>query len=285
MFLCICVLLLYQVESESENNIEHRLQWWRTEIGAEDKLSANMGSGVKIAIIDTGVDRTHPDLKNAMIKEISIKNSNGEAADEAHGTAVAGIMVAFPSDEAGVLGLSPMAELVSIDVTDSEYVTPEEIVAGIEIAIREDVDIISISLGLKNDNDAVHDAIKSAYEKGIVIVASAGNYMEGDVLYPAKYDEVLCVGALDKKGEIISPKEIQDKKVIYLPGENIVTTYSGERQYVGATGTSFSTAILSGIIALMMELKPDITLQEIYTYFEELPHDSKVTISGCLNMD
>ena len=71
--------------------------------------------------------------------------------------------------------------------------------------------------------------------------------------------------------------------MIYLPGENIVTTYSGERLYVGASGTSFSTAILSGIIALMIEVRPDMTAQEIYTYFEMLPIDSKVTIDKCLD--
>lgn len=276
-------VLLYQVKLRNIGNIEHRLQWWRTEIGAENRVKMATGNGVKIAILDTGVDCTHPDLLASKIKEVRIEGLEATNDDKVHGTAVAGIIAAYPNDSEGVLGIAPLVEIISIDVTDSEYVEPENIIAGIEMAIKEDVDIISISLGLKEDNSEVHAVIKRAYEKGIVIVASAGNYMESDVLYPAKYDEVLCVGALNKKGEIVSPKGALEKKVVYLPGENIVTTYSGERLYVGATGTSFSTAILSGIIALMIETNPDITIQEIYTYFEELLYNSEVTIDKCLD--
>lgn len=264
-------------------NIEHRLQWWLEEINWEVEQREYTGKNIKIALLDTGVDTSHPDLAHADIKSLKTNSVLSVNDDKSHGTAIAGILAGMPSTSKGVLGIAPNATIISIDITDQEYVTAQNIIDGIKMAICEDVDIISISLGLKENNPQVHKAIKEAYDKGIIIVASSGNYMENDVLYPAKYDEVLCVGAYGKKGNIISPKGNVKKTTIYLPGENIVTTNAKDKQYLGANGTSFSAAILSGTVILMKEANPQISSQAIYDYFNSDKTSINFDINQCIS--
>lgn len=259
------------------------MQWWLDSIEWNNDRQRYSGQGVKIAILDTGVETSHSDLSKAEIvcKKIDVISSIND--DKSHGTAIAGIISAYPSHNKGVLGIAPSASIVSIDITDTEYAEPQNIIAGIEIAIDEQVDIISISLGLLEDNDDLHNAIKNAYNLGIIIVASAGNYMDGDTLYPAKYDEVICVGSKGKDGEIISPRNIGDNSVIYAPGENIVTIATEQKDYFGATGTSFSTAIVTGMVAIMKEVNPSLLPMDCISFFETIDPQENLTVAKCID--
>lgn len=256
----------------SSVKISHRLQWWLSAINWDETRLNYSGKNVTIAIIDTGIDMKHPDLANVnFIEEVKICSQSSEKTDDkSHGTAIAGIIAAFPSSSKGALGVATDVNIVSIDVTDGDCVELADLIEGIRVAAESNVDIISISVGLKEDNSQLHDVIIDAYNKGIIIIASAGNYMENDLLYPAKYDEVICVGSTNKEGEIISPKGSFEKTIVYLPGENIVTTSCDDDGYVGANGTSFSTAIFAGVIAILKEAGNDFTVADIYEYIDLL---------------
>lgn len=275
------IALIIVTQSNNSAIPKHRLQWWLEAIEWNTKRDYT-GKGVKIAVLDTGIDMSHPDLQVANIVSRSMSLVSSVDDDKSHGTAIAGIIAAYPSHDKGVWGIAPSSEIISIDITDGEYIEPQSIVEGIEIAIAEQVDIISISLGLHDDNNELHQAIQKAYNLGIIIIASAGNYMDGDVLYPAKYDEVICVGSVGKDGNIISPQNIISDDVIYAPGENVVTICVGQKKYLGATGTSFSTAIITGIVSIMKEVNPHITTEEIINFFSNANVDTFVSIEKCI---
>ena len=139
-----------------------------------------------------------------------------------------------------------------------------------------DVDIINISCGSAKSNKNLKAIIQQAFEKDIVIVASAGNFMKDDILYPASYNGVLAVGSISKTGEIISPLGNIEKNIIYLPGEHIVTT-APDSSYTSMFGTSPATAILTGIIAIILEANPELSNEQIYEYFNNNSTQLKVT--------
>lgn len=264
----------------------HRLQWWLADINWDDNRLNYSGNDVTIAIIDSGVDVNHPDLKHCIKKHIKVSNvsENNSDNDFLHGTAVSGVIAGYPSNEKGVLGIAPNCHIISIDVTDDEYgkVEVSSLVEGINIAISEKVDIISISIGILNDYDSLHKAIETAYNENIIIVAAAGNYTDTEVLYPATYEEVICAGSKSKDGSILFPKNYSGNNIVYLPGENIVTTLPGAK-YGATFGTSVSAPILSGTIALMLEANPTVTQQEIYEYFSEYG-TIDFNVHNCINM-
>lgn len=257
----------------SSDTPEHRLQWWLKSLNWNDERTRN-GKGIKIAVIDTGIDSSHPDLKGSIVTEYRVSQlaSINKANDFEHGTMVAGIISAFPSLKNGVLGVAPESEIISIDVSDSDGMASiETLTEAIEFALSQDVDIINISMGLEGYSSELHKVIKKVYEEGIVIVAAAGNDIYGKVLYPAKFNEVICVGATSKKGDFLY--DYDDELVaVFLPGENIVTTFSSyeydiDKKYTSSTGSSVSAPILSGIIALVLESKDSISNDEIKDYF------------------
>lgn len=145
------------------------------------------GDGVTVAVIDSGVDALHPDLENTSIQEYRVSSlENSEEGPLSHGTEVAGVIAAYPKTDEGVLGVAPGVSILSVDVTDSEIIGDEELIEGIEYAAEQGVDVINISIGTPTDSEELHNAVKKAYQAGIVIVAAAGNYMRDDVLY-SKY--------------------------------------------------------------------------------------------------
>lgn len=268
LILCLAVYLNLHGGEEYERT-PHRLQWWLSAINWDQDRTKETGDGVSIAVLDSGIDSKHPDISEAVVKEYRVSSIGKEEGNTLHGTAVAGIIAGSPSHDKGVLGVAVNAHILSVDVTDAKNGVMEidALIEGIRYAISQNVDIISISAGVKEDVKQLHAAIKEAYDAGIVIVAAAGNFMKDDMLYPAKYPEVIAAGALSKDGTISSPTGRLPKNVVYLPGENIVTTRN-EAGYTGIDGTSAATPILSGVIALMKERHKQLTNEEMIEYFE-----------------
>lgn len=287
IIICAIIFSILIFMKQKERNIEHRLQWWLDDINWDEDRLKYTGQGITIAVLDTGIDSSHPDLSNAKISEIRINSLNDENGNKKHGTAIAGIIAAFPNNDKGVLGIAVNTKIISVDVTNETRVDCENLVKGVEVAIEQGVDIINISIGVKNDSDELHQCIRKAYDLGIVVIAAAGNYMIDEILYPAAYEEVICVGAYDKNHDIISPKGNISKSTTYLPGDNIVTANSSEEKlYVGASGTSFSAAILSGIVSLMLEAREADKItkrEEVYNYFNQILLKETINVKDCIS--
>ena len=275
LILFILLFIVTSCQKPPESN--HRLQWWLTDIGWDegDRVASIDGAGVTIAVIDSGIDATHPDLQGRIIEEHRV-DGVGYAVNYEHGTAAAGIICAKPSNKEGVLGVATGAKIISIDISDEPTTDVKKLIEGIEYAVSKDVDIINISEGIAEDNPELKAAIDRAYEEGIIIVAASGNDISGEILYPTKYEHVLSVNSYTPDG--LRPFG-EDFKSIYLPGGDIVTTHSSvyvPRKYISYTGTSVAAAILTGVIALVLQQAPNVTNQDVYGYFTDYSSEFKV---------
>ncbi|MGQ5175976.1 S8 family serine peptidase [Bacillus halotolerans] len=175
--------------------------WGLRLIGKNEKIEKK--SNISIAILDSGIDSNHEDLKGVVKKEYNaLEPSEGVIEDKfGHGTAVAGI-IASNDNKIGTLGISPYADIYSVKVLDDKgRGSVESIVKGIEWSIDNNVDIVNISVGLKKSDQKLKRVIDEANEKGVIVVAAAGNNYGLNADYPARYQNVISVGAINKKNE------------------------------------------------------------------------------------
>jgi subtilisin family serine protease len=232
-----------------------------------DYRSSYTGEGVNIAILDTGIDTDHPDL-NVMGGVCVLNDSctNGYLDDNGHGTHVAGILAALDNDK-GILGVAPDVNLYSVKAMDSTGSgTTSTILSGVEWAIDNNIDILNMSITTEKDDDALKKIIDQAYSEGLLIVAAAGNngtsYGEEDtILFPARYTNVIAVGAINNQNNRVSLSATGPALEIMAPGYNIYSTvpklsdsFDGIRDgYSYMTGTSMAAPYISGLLALYKE--------------------------------
>ncbi|WP_456272201.1 S8 family peptidase [Bacillus sp. AK031] len=223
------------------------------------------GSGMTIAVLDTGCDLTHPDLEGRITGIRNFTSDDGGAEDNVtdyngHGTHVAGTIAAIENGQ-GVVGVAPEANLLIIKVLAGEGGSGKYdwIVDGIQYAIDQGVDIISMSLGGPTDYPPLHEVIQQAVDKNIPVVCAAGN--EGDenaetdeFSYPACYNEVISIGAIDFDRKSSYFTNSNNEVDLVAPGEYILSTIPGGK-YAKFSGTSMSAPHVSGALALIKILE------------------------------
>jgi subtilisin family serine protease len=219
------------------------------------------GSGIKVAVLDTGILLNHPDLQVSGGYDTTGKGSYND--DNGHGTHVAGSIAAL-NNTIGVLGAAPSAKLYAVKVLNSAGSgTYSNIIAGIEWAINNDIDVINMSLGGSSGSTALEQACNSAYNAGVLVVAAAGN--EGTssgsnecIGYPARYSSVMAVGSITSSNVRSSFSSTGSTLEIMAPGSNIYsTTYNGS--YGTMSGTSMACPHVAGVAALVWSAKPSMT--------------------------
>ncbi|WP_206438405.1 S8 family peptidase [Paenibacillus whitsoniae] len=232
------------------------IPWGVEQIGAPEIWSKSVGKNIRVGVIDTGIDYKHPDLKNSISHGINLLNRRVLPYDDnGHGTHIAGT-IAATGRYSGIVGVAPRAIIHPVKAFDqhgSAYVS--DIIAGIDWCVQNDLDIINMSFGMKTYNPTLEQAVMNAYYNGKVIVASSGNDgRKKSVDYPARFPQVVSVGALTRLGRI-APFSNRGKQIdIYAPGERVYSAWLGGK-YHELSGTSMATAHVSGVIALMLALK------------------------------
>jgi len=263
-------------------------QWALPRIQAPEAWDLQTGSSsTKIAIIDTGCDMAHPDLELNINKSLSYDFLNSDAdptddSEDSHGTHVAGIIAAQGNNAKGVAGLNWKADLVIYKALDSAGEgTIDKLMLAIQRAIDDKADVINMSWGTEEDSLALHEALQAAYDSGIVLVAASGN--EGKLLYPAKYEEVLAVGGTGKAAGDPRWSQTVDGKTyesaygkeidVAAPAEDIYSTIkhsaSEELSYGALSGTSMSSAFVSGEAGLLLSQNNTLEREEIYSIIRE----------------
>jgi len=230
------------------------IDWGLSAIMAPRVWHKTKGEGIKVAVLDTGIDHNHPDLKDNVKAYIDFTKSPYGAMDrKGHGTHVAGI-IAGVDNGIGMIGVAPKAELYAAKVLgDNGGGTYDAIIRGIEWAIAQDVDIINMSLGVSTEPPKkVHEAIKHAHDAGIILIAATGNGNR-EVCWPAMYDEVIAVSAMDMTYERASFSNYGIKNEIMAPGVDIYSTYPNGK-YAELSGTSMATPVITGCVALYLSL-------------------------------
>ncbi|WP_455716664.1 S8 family peptidase [Anaerosporobacter sp.] len=248
-----------KAKEKSIKNTSNNNEWNMQSINTDNVSTYNTASNkIKVAIIDSGIDYTE-DIDVTERKNFIPEQDDTSIIYEdltGHGTAIAGILTAKNND-IGITGINPNIELYSARVLDETNSAPtSRVVDAIDWAIEKNVNIISISFGIDSDADNLKDAIQRAYNAGILIIAAAGN--DGNVEYPAAYDEVIAVGSVNSNGEI-SPSSSKGEEIeIVAPGELVKSTgaFGGE---VVSSGTSMAVPHVVGVASLLWEKDPSVS--------------------------
>lgn len=240
------------------------IPWGVRRIGAPETWSASTGYRIRIGVIDTGADFNHPDLRHSLARGINLLNRvNLPFDDNGHGTHIAGTISAAGGSQ-GMMGVAPRSLVFPVKAFDhngSAYVS--DIILGIDWCVRNRMHIVNMSFGMKSNSQALQNIIRKAYNAGIIVVASSGNDKKGrGADYPARYAQTISVGATNKDGKIASFSNYGPCIDIYAPGEKITSAWLGGG-YKEMSGTSMATSHVSGSIALLLALKPDLKPGEI----------------------
>lgn len=222
------------------------------------------GHGVKVAVIDSGIS-SHPELKIAGgISTYGSQSSSNYADDNGHGTHVAGI-IAADSGNGKVVGMAPGVSLYAVKALGADGKgTLDDVLEGIDWAITNQMDIINLSLGTSEDSQLLHDMVDKAHNLGILVVASAGNSGttsntdQDTVNYPAKYDSVIAVAAVDQYLNRADFSSTGSTVEVAAPGTYILSTYPGDT-HILMNGTSQAAPHVAGELALLMEKNPSAT--------------------------
>lgn len=213
------------------------------------------GAGVKIGMIDTPIDILHRSLDNSKVRRVELISA-GNAANQKHGTAIAGVLIG----QNPRIGIAPEASLYAVSAFSSDPQNPNDrsstaglVAKAIDLCIEEKVDILNLSFAGKSD-PLVKKLIQKAVNNNIIVVSSAGNGgPKAEPAYPAAFDNVLAVTAVDEQESIFGRANRGSYIDLAAPGVNIFTT-SPAGTFDLATGTSMATAHVTGLIALLLSL-------------------------------
>lgn len=265
------------------------------------------GKGIKIAIIDTGCDITHPDLNDRILGVRNFTSDDRGALNivtdyVGHGTHVAGI-IAANENGSGIIGVAPRAKLLILKALSTNGGQYAWVINAINYAVAQKVHIISMSLGGSYNDNKLHLAIINAVNKGILVVCAAGNEGDGtditaELSYPAAYNEVISVGSIDINRHASEFSSTNNEVDLVAPGQGlgtrgIVSTAPGGG-YTEMSGTSMATPHVSGALALIInwatsKFGRNLTETEIYAQLIKktvsLGYSKKIEGNGMLYLE
>ena len=249
--------------------------WSLPRINAPDAWSISTGSSnVIIAILDTGVDATHPDLASQIVPGWNIYNNNADTSDVyGHGTAVAGTAAAASNNSAGVASVAWGCRIMPVRISDnSGYGSYSNIASGLTWAADHGARVANISYDVSGSR-TVSSAAKYFQGKGGVVAAAAGNQASFNSLSDDPY--ILTVGATDSSDNLFSWSNRGNNLDLVAPG-NVYTTVPGGNYGVGG-GTSFASPIIAGAAALVLSVNPNLTPGRVQDILKQSADDLGVT--------
>ncbi len=265
-------------------------QWAHEKIESPRAWDVTKGSSsVVVAIVDTGLDLGHPDLKDRLTPS-STWYDFGEDDDDpsdtyGHGTHVAGISGATGNNNEGVSGASWNTSLMPVKVfpDDKGSTSMYTVAKGVVHAVDHDADIINLSLGSSSDSDTMRDAVNYAYDHDVMVVAAAGNSDDDDESYPAANEHVFAVAATDNQDKKASFSNYGDWVDISAPGVSILSTTPTyhvkmndnglEQDYDTMSGTSMASPLVAGVAALVKAVHPDWKPDQIAEHLQDTSDD------------
>lgn len=218
--------------------------------------TAPAGEGVVVAVVDSGVEASHPDLQGRVTRGPDFVDNDGLPDDaNGHGTHIAGIIAAAADNGIGGAGVAPRARILAIRVLDQNNSGgPAGVAAGIDAATAAGADVINLSLNWPHRTAAlapVTAAVQRAADAGIAVIVASGNDAQPRCEEPFLPDRTLCVGAVDGDLQIASFSSHGDGLGIVAPGSDLLSTWRGG-DYVSVSGTSQAAAVASGVAALLV---------------------------------
>jgi subtilisin family serine protease len=264
--------------------LQNGLQWDLSMIGMEYAWDNHItGSGVRIGVIDSGVNADHEDLQTATIltgRNYCVDTNNGVEGgtedDVGHGTFVTGIIAAATNNALGIAGIAPDAEIVPLKAFKMDRGQTVGTVASVSGAIWGAVDrygcqVLNLSLGTNNDTKTLKNAINHAAKKGVILIAAAGNQGTDQLFYPAAYDNVIGVGAVDCDQDVAWFSQRNATVFLTAPGKDLygLSSYT----YGTGSGTSYAAPIVTAAVALALSVAPDLTQEQFQSLLQQTAED------------
>jgi subtilisin family serine protease len=271
-------------------------QWYLGQSRFPDVWGASTGAGVTVAVIDSGVDTSHPDLKANMLPMIDEVAARGKGDTSygvnftgrdgnGHGTHVAGLIAATANNGIGIRGAAPGVKVLPIKVTSALGETDDVTIAkGIFDAVDKGAQVINLSIGGPDPSALLLEALNYAFDHRVTVVIAAGNETR-EVNYPAAFDGVVAVGALTSDTKVASYSNRGSKLVLCAPGGGkaggwegpaiysttptypcfITQTEGNSMQYGYLAGTSMATPLVTAAVALMLSREPGLEPAQVRT--------------------
>lgn len=242
-------------------------------MNAPEAWDQTMGDpSIIIAIIDTGLDASHPEFAGRVLPGRDFANNDNDPSDDhGHGTHVGGITAAGINNGIGMAGIAGQASLLPVKVLDSSGSGWwSNVASGITWAVDHGARVLNLSLGGSADSTVLHDAIDYATAHNAVVVVAAGNNGTDTPFYPAVYDNVISVGAVTSTGDMASYSNYGPNVDVVAPGSTIYSTeWAGTgRTYGFRSGTSMAAPHVAGLAALILSANPALSESEVRTLIE-----------------
>ncbi|MGA9102359.1 S8 family serine peptidase [Aeromicrobium sp.] len=292
------------IDSSTYNDSLRSQQWALTALKAETVQKTSKGSGVTVAVLDTGVQASHVDLSGSVLAGTDVISPGTSATDEnGHGTAVAGIIAATYNNKKGIAGLAPQVKILPVRILDANGSgTSADVAKGILYAASNGARVINLSLGSTVHTTAMEAAVAEAIKKNVLVVAAGGNRGcdatgSSPTEYPASYAGVVGVGAVDKSLKKASFSSCGSWVDLSAPGASVITTMmrnsvglgcGATSDYCTLNGTSFATPYVAAAAALAIAKRgwsQTTVANKLLTSATDLstPGKDKTTGAGFLN--
>ncbi|MDO4276873.1 MAG: S8 family serine peptidase [Eubacteriales bacterium] len=272
-------------DTEAETVQDKRLWAYQAvHAGAGESLGYD-GTGVRIAVLDTGIRSTHEVFEGAVIepgKDYTGSESGGTNDYVGHGTMVASLIAAQPGNGLGMKGIAPGASLIPLKCFDGE----KAVVSVLSQAIYDAVnvyhcDIIHMSWGVREEDEELKAAVRYAADRGIILIAAAGNEGGEEVFYPSGWTEAIGVGAAGRELKTADYSAKSPAVLVNAPGTGIFGAgHTSDRAETFRTGTSYAAAYVTGAAALAVQAVPGITGQELADVLLESARETEGNTEG-----
>jgi type VII secretion-associated serine protease mycosin len=268
----VCCLLgaLMAPSPASADSIRNR-EWILYASNVATAHGYSQGNGVTVAVIDTGVDAGHIDLRGNILPgtDFTSGSPHGTGTNDAdgHGTGMAGLVVGHghgTNDRDGILGIAPQAKVLPIRLISHPFSNGGTAGLAVAWAVAHGATVVCMAFGSNTSDSRTADALLAAEQANVVLVAAAGNVTQGSrmVEYPAAYPGVVAVAGTDEHGNHSKVSVIGNLVTLAAPSDDIPTTYNNGGYAIGS-GTSSSTAIVAGAAALVRSRFPNLTAGEV----------------------
>ena len=251
-------------------------QWNLDMIGADAAFRQGfLGQGIRVGVLDSGVN-PHPAFGDRLLAGHNYVRDAEEPEDTSdsygHGTRIAGLIAA--ADEEGYIGTAPGAEIVPLKVTDGKTVKVSAICEAIYGAVDDyGCQVLNLSMGVRTDYNALREAVAYAEARGVVVVSAVGNSGSGAMYYPAGYDTVIGVGAVDCNSVLYYNSDHNESVFLTAPGVDVRSTASAGG-CISSTGTSFSVPQVAGAAAVLLGMDGNLTPERIRTLLADTASDA-----------
>lgn len=253
--------IAHAISTANDPYFTQNFQWYLSKIEAPIAWSTSTGSSqVIVAVVDSGVLATHPDISGKVLVGYDFVNDDADATDDnGHGTGVAGFTAASTNNGIGMAAVSWANPVLPVKVLGADGSGSHSVIAkGITWATDKGARIINLSLGGTAWSQTLQDAVNYAWNRNVIVIAAAGNNGNNTAFYPAACNNVIAVSATNSSDGRPSWSNYGSYIDISAPGADVLTL-SGASSYANSNGTSYASPVTAGVVALMVAANPQLS--------------------------